>query len=116
MRTFHIGGAASRTTAVNNVQVKFPGKIKLHNVKLIERQNGKFIVVSRSGTLAVLDDHGRERERYKIPYGAELSVKDGSQTEAGQIVANWDPHSHAVITEVAGDIKFVDLIEGITMH
>lgn len=116
MRTFHIGGAASRTTAINNVQVKFPGRTKLHNVKLIERQNGKFIVVSRSGMLAVLDDHGRERERYKVPYGAELNVKDGSKAEAGQIVANWDPHSHPVITEVAGNIKFVDLIEGITMH
>lgn len=116
MRTFHIGGAASRTTAVNNVQVKFSGKIKTHNVKLLERENGKFIVASRSGTLAVLDDHGRERERYKIPYGAELSVKDGSFAEAGQIVANWDPHSHPVITEVAGRIKFVDLVEGITMH
>ncbi|OGT51630.1 MAG: DNA-directed RNA polymerase subunit beta' [Gammaproteobacteria bacterium RIFCSPHIGHO2_12_FULL_42_13] len=116
MRTFHIGGAASRTTAVNNVQVKFAGSMKLHNVKLIERQNGKFIVVSRSGTLAVLDDHGRERERYKIPYGAELSVKDSSKVTAGQVVANWDPHSHPVITEVAGKIKFIDLIEGITMH
>ena len=116
MRTFHIGGAASRTTAVNNVQVKFAGKVKLHNVKLIERSNGKFIAVSRSGMLAVLDEHGRERERYKIPYGAELSIKDGSKADAGQIVANWDPHSHPVITEVAGHIKFVDLIEGITMH
>lgn len=116
MRTFHIGGAASRTTAVNNVQVKFPGRIKLHNVKLLERQGGKFIIISRSGMLAVLDDHGRERERYKVPYGAELSVKDGSKADAGQIVATWDPHSHPVITEVAGRIKFVDLIEGITMH
>lgn len=116
MRTFHIGGAASRTTAINNVQVKFPGKVKLHNVKIIERENGKFIAVSRSGTLAVLDDHGRERERYKIPYGAELSLKDGMKAEAGQVVANWDPHSHPVITEVAGRIKFVDLIDGITMH
>lgn len=116
MRTFHIGGAASRTTAVNNVQVKFPGKIKLHNVKLIERENGKFIIASRSGTLAVLDEHSRERERYKVPYGAELSLTEGSFAEAGQIVATWDPHSHPVITEVAGYLKFVDLIEGITMH
>lgn len=116
MRTFHIGGAASRTTAVNNVQVKYPGKIKLHNVKIIERQGGKFIVVSRSGMLAVQDDHGRERERYKIPYGAEISLKDGSKVDAGQIVANWDPHSHPVITEVAGRVKFMELIEGITMH
>jgi DNA-directed RNA polymerase subunit beta' len=66
--------------------------------------------------LAVLDDHGRERERYKLPYGAELNVKDGSKAEAGQIVANWDPHSHPVVTEVAGNIKFVDLIDGVTMH
>ncbi|HVE44713.1 MAG TPA: DNA-directed RNA polymerase subunit beta' [Gammaproteobacteria bacterium] len=116
MRTFHIGGAASRTTAVNNVQVKFPGKIKLHNVKIIERDGEKFIVASRSGTLAVQDEHGRERERYKIPYGAELTVKEGSKVAAGQIVANWDPHSHPVITEVAGHLKFVDLIEGMTMH
>jgi DNA-directed RNA polymerase subunit beta' len=116
MRTFHIGGAASRTTAVNNVQVKFPGKIKLHNVKLIERQGGKFIVVSRSGTLAVQDEHGRERERYKLPYGAEVNIKEGSKAEAGQIVATWDPHSHPVITEVAGHIKFIDLIDGNTMH
>lgn len=116
MRTFHIGGAASRTTAVNNVQVKFPGRMKLNNVKLIPRGESKFIVVSRSGILAVLDEHGRERERYKIPYGAELSVTDGSPVQAGQIVANWDPHSHPIITEVAGNIKFVDLLEGITMH
>lgn len=116
MRTFHIGGAASRTTAVNNVQVKFQGKIKLHNVKLIERLSGKFIVVSRSGTLAVQDDNGRERERYKLPYGAELSIKDGSKVDAGQVVATWDPHSHPVITEVAGNIKFVDLIDSVTMN
>jgi DNA-directed RNA polymerase subunit beta' len=117
MRTFHIGGAASRTTAVNNVQVKYPGTVKLHNVKIIERhQGGKFIVVSRSGSLAVLDTHGRERERYKLPYGAELTVKDESLADAGQVVATWDPHSHPVITEVAGHIKFVDLTEGSTMH
>lgn len=116
MRTFHIGGAASRTTAVNNVQVKFPGKVRLHNAKLLDREGGKHIVVSRSGTLAVLDEHSRERERYKIPYGAELTVKDGSAVDGGQIVANWDPHSHPVVTEVEGRIKFVDLIEGITMH
>ena len=116
MRTFHIGGAASRTTAVNNVQVKFAGRIKMHNVKLLEREAGKFIVGSRSGMLALQDDNGRECERYKIPYGAELTVKDGSRVAAGQIVANWDPHSHPVITEVAGRIKFVDLIEGSTMH
>lgn len=116
MRTFHIGGAASRTTAEDNIQVKFAGRVKLHNVKLLERSNGKFIVISRSGALTVLDDHGREREHYKMPYGAELNVKDGSRVDAGTVVANWDPHSHPVVTEVAGRLKFIDLIEGITMH
>jgi len=116
MRTFHIGGAASRATAANNVQIKLAGKIKLHNIKLIQHHSGKFIAVSRSGELAVVDEHGRERERYKIPYGAELSVSDGVRAESGQIVANWDPHSHPVITEVAGRLKFADLIEGVTMN
>lgn len=116
MRTFHIGGAASRATAANNVQIKLAGKVKLHNIKIIQHHSGKFIAVSRSGELAVVDEHGRERERYKIPYGAELSVPDGSKVDSGQIVANWDPHSHPVITEVAGSIKFADLIEGVTMN
>ncbi len=116
MRTFHIGGAASRATAANNVQIKLAGKVKLHNIKIIQHHSGKFIAVSRSGELAVVDEHGRERERYKIPYGAELSVPDGAKVDSGQVVANWDPHSHPVITEVAGKIKFADLIEGVTMN
>jgi DNA-directed RNA polymerase subunit beta' len=116
MRTFHIGGAASRATAVNNVQVKMAGKVKLHNIKIVQHHTGKFVAVSRSGEFAVVDEHGRERERYKIPYGAELSVADGTRVEAGQIVANWDPHSHPVITEVAGKIKFIDMTDGITMN
>lgn len=116
MRTFHIGGAASRATAANNVQIKLTGKIKLHNIKLIQHHSGKYIAVSRSGELAVVDEHGRERERYKIPYGAELSVADGAKVESGQIVASWDPHSHPVITEVGGNLKFADLVEGVTMN
>lgn len=116
MRTFHIGGAASRATAANNVQIKLAGKIKLHNIKLIQHHSGTFIAVSRSGELAVVDEHGRERERYKIPYGAELTVTDGTKVDSGQVVANWDPHSHPVITEVAGCIKFADLVEGVTMN
>ncbi len=82
----------------------------------LQHHSGKFIAVSRSGELAVVDEHGRERERYKIPYGAEFSVTDGSKVETGQIVANWDPHSHPVITEVAGRIKFADLVESVTMN
>jgi DNA-directed RNA polymerase subunit beta' len=116
MRTFHIGGAASRSTAVNNVQLKNKGQLKLHNVKTVERSDNKFITVSRSGEVAVIDDNGRERERYKLPYGAVLAFGDGVKVGAGQIVAQWDPHTHPVICEVSGIFKFVDLIEGVTMN
>jgi DNA-directed RNA polymerase subunit beta' len=116
MRTFHIGGAASRATTVNNIQVKTTGSVKLHNLKLLERADGKAIVASRSGEITVLDPQGRERERYKTPYGAELSIRDGAAVEAGQIIASWDPHTHPVIVEVEGRVKFVDLEEGITVN
>lgn len=116
MRTFHIGGAASRTTVLNNVQVKSKGKIKLNNIKVVEHANGHFVAVSRSGELFVIDPQGRERERYKIPYGAMLVAKNGSAVEPGQVVASWDPHTHPIITEVAGRIKCSDLIEGVTMN
>ncbi|MGM0614205.1 MAG: DNA-directed RNA polymerase subunit beta' [Pseudomonadota bacterium] len=116
MRTFHIGGAASRSSAVDSVQVKHGGKVRLHNIKHVERNDGKLVVVSRSSALAVADDHGREREYYKLPYGAELSVRDGDVVDAGAIVAKWDPHTHPIIAEVEGQAQFVDLDEGVTMH
>lgn len=116
MRTFHIGGAASRTTAVNNVKVKAAGHIKLHNMKTVKHANGNLIAVSRSGEVAVIDANGRERERYKVPYGAVLSTNDADMVAEGQIIAQWDPHTHPIITEVAGKIKFVDLVEGVTMR
>ena len=116
MRTFHIGGAASRAAAVDNIEVKAAGTLKLHNIKVVENARGNFVAVSRSGELAVLDEHGRERERYKVPYGAELSVGDGAQVRGGQVVANWDPHTHPVITEVKGRVRFSDVVEGVTVQ
>jgi DNA-directed RNA polymerase subunit beta' len=116
MRTFHIGGAASRAAAVNSIEVKAKGNIKLHNIKLLKQDSGTFVTVSRSGELAVIDDFGRERERYKVPYGAVLSVAEGQAVKAGQVVANWDPHTHPVITEVAGKVAFSDIIEGVTVN
>ncbi|MBU2712116.1 DNA-directed RNA polymerase subunit beta' [Zooshikella harenae] len=115
MRTFHIGGAASRTSATDSVQVKNKGKIRLHNLKSVERTDGTLVAVSRSGELAVADEFGRERERYKLPYGAMLSVKDGSDIEPGQIVAKWDPHTHPIITEVGGTVSFSGMEDGITI-
>ncbi|WFM71049.1 DNA-directed RNA polymerase subunit beta' [Halomonas sp. CKK8] len=116
MRTFHIGGAASRASAVDSVQVKHGGKVRLHNIKHVERGDGKLVVVSRSSALAVADDHGREREYYKLPYGAELDVRDGDSVEAGQAVAKWDPHTHPIIAEAEGQVQYSDLDEGVTMH
>ena len=116
MRTFHIGGAASRAAAVDNIEIKASGTLKLHNIKVVQHASGHFVAVSRSGELAVLDEHGRERERYKVPYGAVLSAGDGATVAGGQVVANWDPHTHPVITEVNGKARFVDAIEGVTVQ
>ncbi|NBC11759.1 MAG: DNA-directed RNA polymerase subunit beta', partial [Gammaproteobacteria bacterium] len=116
MRTFHIGGAASRAAAVSNVQVKSDGTARLHNIKTVQHHTGNLVAVSRSGELTVTDEKGLEKERYKIPYGATLNVGDGDRVEGGQIVANWDPHTHPVVTEVAGKLRFEDFIDGVTVQ
>nr|WP_324615329.1 DNA-directed RNA polymerase subunit beta' [Methylomonas albis] len=116
MRTFHIGGAASRSAAVSNVQVKSSGTAKLNNLKTVKNRENNLVAVSRSGEVGVMDDYGRERERYKIPYGAVLSVGDGSPVSAGDIIVNWDPHTHPVITEVEGFIQLLDFVDGITVQ
>jgi len=115
MRTFHVGGAASRAAAANGVEVKSKGTIRLHNIKTVRHEKGHLVAVSRSGELGVVDEFGRERERYKIPYGATITVNDANVVSAGQSVANWDPHTHPVVTEVAGMIKFSDFVDGITV-
>jgi DNA-directed RNA polymerase subunit beta' len=115
MRTFHVGGAASRAAAANGVEVKNKGTIRLHNIKTVRHEKGHLVAVSRSGELGVVDEFGRERERYKIPYGATITVNDADVVVAGQSVANWDPHTHPVVTEVAGMIKFSDFVDGITV-
>jgi len=116
MRTFHIGGAASRAAAVDNVQVKTTGALRFNNLKTVQHSQGHLVAVSRSGEVSVLDTHGRERERYKVPYGATISVKDGAPVKAGQIVANWDPHTHPIVSEVAGVLRFIDFIDGVTVQ
>ena len=115
MRTFHIGGAASRAAAVNSVEIKSGGVARLHNIKTVHHAQGYFVAVSRSGELGVMDEFGRERERYKIPYGATITVADGDAVEGGQIVATWDPHTHPVVTEVAGFLRFQDFVDGVTV-
>jgi DNA-directed RNA polymerase subunit beta' len=116
MRTFHIGGAASRAAAVDNVTVKTTGTLKFNNLKTVHHNQGHLVAVSRSGEVSVIDANGRERERYKVPYGATIAVKDGDPVKAGQAVANWDPHTHPIVSEVAGTVRFIDFIDGITVQ
>jgi len=116
MRTFHIGGAASRSVAANNIEAKSDGTVHLHNIKTVRHHSGNLVAVSRSGELTVADTMGLEKERYKVPYGATLRVSDGDTVRNGQIVAQWDPHTRPVITEVAGHLKFEDFIEGVTVQ
>jgi len=115
MRTFHIGGAASRAAAVDSVSVKTNGTIKFNNIKTVAHASGHLVAVSRSGEISVLDHAGRERERYKLPYGAVISGKDGSPVKAGQAVSNWDPHNHPIVSEVGGFIRLIDFVEGVTI-
>ena len=116
MRTFHIGGAASRDAAVDHIQVKSSGSVRLHNMKTVINADKKLVAVSRSGELSIIDEHGRERERYKVPYGAIISVRDGKAVKAGDMTANWDPHTHPIVTEVAGRVTFHEIIDGITVN
>ncbi|MDT8425327.1 MAG: DNA-directed RNA polymerase subunit beta' [Methyloprofundus sp.] len=116
MRTFHIGGAASRQVAISNVQVKSKGLIKLHNLKTVENREGNLIAVSRSGEVGVMDEYGREKEKYKIPYGAELTCRDGSEVNSGDVVVSWDPHVHPVVSEVAGFVQLVDFEPGLSVQ
>ncbi len=116
MRTFHIGGAASRSAAISSVEVKADGFLRWHNIKTVKHAKGYAVAVSRSGELGVVEQNGRERERYKVPYGATISKMDGDAVRAGEVVATWDPHTHPVVTEVAGRIKFHDFVEGVTVE
>jgi DNA-directed RNA polymerase subunit beta' len=115
MRTFHIGGAASRAAAANSVEVKGDGVLRLHNIKTVTHEKGYLVAVSRSGEIGVLDEHGREKERYKIPYGATITAAQDEKVSAGQVVASWDPHTHPVVAEVSGNLKFEDFIDGVTV-
>jgi DNA-directed RNA polymerase subunit beta' len=114
MRTFHIGGAATGSAAISSVEVKNSGTIHLHNVKTVKNTKGNLVTISRSGELIVQDKRGANREKHKIPYGAELSIKDGQAIKSGDIVAEWDPHTHPIVSEASGKISFIDMVEDVT--
>jgi DNA-directed RNA polymerase subunit beta' len=116
MRTFHIGGAASRTVVASSVESKSNGELKYSaNMRIVTTLRGEVIVVARSAEVIIADDHGRERERHKVPYGATLTVKQGEVVRAGVILATWDPHTRPIITEYAGQVNFQNVEEGVTV-
>ena len=115
MRTFHIGGAASSAAAQNSVEVNNDGVATLSNLKTIKNADKNLVATSRSGEIVISDKFGKEKERYKIPYGATISIKDGQKVSAGDLISTWDPHTHPIITEASGTINFEDFIDGVTV-
>ncbi|MFN0164358.1 MAG: DNA-directed RNA polymerase subunit beta' [Burkholderiales bacterium] len=116
MRTFHIGGAASRAAAASGVEAKSSGVIRFSPaMRYVTGAKGEKIVISRSGEVLVTDDNGRERERHKVPYGATMAVSDGVSIKAGGSLATWDPHTRPIITEYAGTVRFENVEEGATV-
>jgi DNA-directed RNA polymerase subunit beta' len=116
MRTFHIGGTASRRAEQTTLECRIDGRVKFINLKTVKNREGNLIVMNRNGEIAILDENGRERRRYSVIYGAKLRVKDGQKVKEGEILAEWDPYSIPVLTEVSGRVKFGDVIEGVTMQ
>ncbi|HJY78337.1 MAG TPA: DNA-directed RNA polymerase subunit beta', partial [Burkholderiales bacterium] len=116
MRTFHIGGAASRTAVQSHVEAKSAGTVRFTStMRYLSNAKGDKVVISRSGEVMIQDDNGRERERHKVPYGATLQASDGDQVRAGKQLAVWDPHHRPIITEYAGTVKFEHVEEGVTV-
>jgi DNA-directed RNA polymerase subunit beta' len=114
MRTFHVGGAASSASVDNSISVRNGGQVHFENMKTVEHIDGHLVIVSRSAEIALTDELGRERERYKVPYGSSVLVKSEDHVEGGQTIAKWDPHTHPIITEFAGKARFSDITDGMT--
>lgn len=115
MRTFHIGGAATKGSEQSFVEAPFDGKVRLYNVNTVKNSEGVLVVMSRNAEMAMIDDHDRERARHRIPYGAKLMTKDKAKMKRGDKLTEWDPYTLPIITEKAGVINYVDLTEGVSL-
>ena len=115
MRTFHVGGTATRREEPSSLEVRHAGITKFINLHTVRDKEGKLTVMNRNGEIAVVDDGDRERERYQVNYGAQILVDDGGKVKMGQILAEWDPYTIPILTEVGGIVKFQDITEGMTM-
>ena len=116
MRTFHIGGAAARRAEQSKVEARYTGQVKYINLSTVESSQGHRVVMNRNGELAIIGEGGRERERYKVNYGAHLLFADSEMAQAGSVVAQWDPYTSPILTDVDGEVKFGDILENITMQ
>ncbi|HYV65649.1 MAG TPA: DNA-directed RNA polymerase subunit beta', partial [Myxococcales bacterium] len=116
MRTFHIGGTATRRAEASTIENRHGGTVHFHNLKTVKRKDSALIAMNRNGEVAIADENGRERERYGVIYGAKLNVRDGQKVEAGIQLAEWDPFAVPIVAEVPGTVRFNDIIEGVTMN
>jgi DNA-directed RNA polymerase subunit beta' len=116
MRTFHIGGTASRQVEQSTLQAKNSGVVRYQNLRTVHNREGAIVVMNRNGVLAIQDEQGREKERYQIVYGARLRVKDGQKIERGEKLVEWDPYTLSILSEVSGEVAYGDIIEGVTMQ
>ena len=115
MRTFHIGGTASRVVEQTTLQVKKMGVVKYSGLRTVKNQRNENIVMNRNGAIIILDEGGREIEKYAIVYAANLKVSDGQEVQPGQTLVEWDPYTDSILTEVEGKVAFGDIVEGVTM-
>jgi len=116
MQTFHFGGTATRSVEQSILEARHDGTIKFHNLNTVKNKDGKLTVMNRNGELSILDVNGREREKHNIVYGANLTYVEGHTVKKGDVMAEWDPYSNPIISEVTGTIKFHDIEEGVTMQ
>ena len=116
MRTFHIGGTASRVSEQSTLESKHAGTAKFQGIQVVKKKDGSLIVMNRTGFMIVQDTKGRDRERYAVVYGAHLCVQDGQRVEPGQILVEWDPYTFSILTEQKGTVRFKDIVEGVTVH
>ena len=115
MRTFHIGGTASRVSEQSTLDAKNAGALKFINLTTVQNKQGDLVVMNRNGLIAVVDEKGREKEKYSVVYGAKIKFKEGDEVKEGDSLVEWDPYTYAILTEVGGTIQFKDLVEGVTM-
>ncbi|TMA25703.1 MAG: DNA-directed RNA polymerase subunit beta' [Deltaproteobacteria bacterium] len=116
MRTFHIGGTATRRAEASTIENRHAGTVHFHSLKTVKRKDGSLIVMNRNGEIVIADENGRERERYNVIYGAKLNVREGQKIDIGTQLAEWDPFATPIIAEVSGIARFYDIIEGVTMN